>query len=642
MSRFDLEGIFWQDAQAKLRSDKTPKVEQVKSLPAPLACNFPDSIPFPCGLLEELYLPSSKPQAIMDIEVYSNYFLVNFMRLSDNRIIGFEQEIGSSLDIIAIREIISKYEIITFNGNYFDMPLLRVALAEVDNATLKVCCDDMIIHKMSPWNIEKKYRLPPFEVNHIDLIELPQGQGSLKVYGGRLHCSKMQDLPISPEAVLTRIQMDEIRSYCGNDLDVTRRLFLKLQPQIELRRTMSNQYKLDLRSKSDPQIAEIVLISEITKATGKKPGRNSITQGDFLYKAPDFISFSNPILQAALDLVTTKPFTVTAKGKIEMPRELSMLRVELGTSIYQMGMGGLHSTEGNSCHIADDEYLVVDWDVTSYYPSIILGCGLYPKQFGKVFLDVYQRIVTERIEAKATGDKVKADSLKIVLNSSFGKFGSSYSALFSPELLVQVTVTGQLSLLMLIEQLELAGITVVSANTDGVLVKCPTGDESAMQYIIKEWEELTSFNMERSDVAGHFGRDVNSYISIDLKGKAKLKGCFSIGGLSKNPSNEICNIAMIEYLKHGIPFDETIEECTDITKFISVRAVTGGAVKDGKFLGKTVRWYQSNEVKGTIKYKSNDHDVPKTLGSRPLMDLPESLPTDIDYDWYIKECYKLF
>lgn len=307
-----------------------------------------------------------------------------------------------------------------------------------------------------------------------------------------------------------------------------------------------------------------------------------------------------------------------------------------------MGMGGLHSTEGNSCHVSDDENVIVDWDVTSYYPSIILGCGLYPKQFGEVFLDVYRKIVTERIEAKANGDKVKADSLKIVLNSSFGKFGSSYSALFSPELLVQVTLTGQLALLMLIEQLELAGIAVVSANTDGVLVRCPVESEELMKQIILNWELKTTFNMERSDVAGHYGRDVNNYISVDPKGKAKLKGCFSIGGLSKNPSNEICNIAMIEYLKHGIPFDETIEECTDITKFISVRAVTGGAVKDGKFLGKTVRWYYSDQVKGTIKYKSNDHDVPKTLGARPLMNLPDDFPLDIDYKWYIKECYSCF
>jgi len=642
MARFDNEGMFWQDKQATLRSDKAPKVEQVKSLPAPLACTFKESLPFPDGRFEEAYQPSSKPQAIMDIEVYSNYFLVNFMRLSDNKILGFEQEVGSPLDKISILEILSKYEIITFNGNYFDMPLLRVALTDVDNATLKVCCDDMILQKMSPWNIEKKYRLPPFEVNHIDLIELPQGQGSLKVYGGRLHCHKMQDLPISPDAVLTRLQMDEIRTYCGNDLDVTRRLFLKLQPQIALRRTMSNQYNLDLRSKSDAQIAEIVLISEITKATGKKPGRNSVTQGQFLYKAPDFISFSNPVLQSALATVTTKPFTVTNKGKIEMPRELSMLKVALGTSTYQMGMGGLHSTEGNSCHVSDDENLIVDWDVTSYYPSIILNCELYPKQFGEVFLDVYRKIVTERIEAKDAGDKIKADALKITINSSFGKFGSSYSSLFSPELLVQVTLTGQLALLMLIEQLELAGIAVVSANTDGVLVRCPVESEELMKQIILNWELKTTFNMERSDVAGHYGRDVNSYISIDASGKSKLKGCFSIGGLSKNPSNEICNIAMIEYLKHGIPFDETIEECTDITKFISVRAVTGGAVKDGKFLGKTVRWYYSDQVKGTIKYKSNDHDVPKTLGARPLMDLPDDFPSDIDYKWYIKECYKLF
>ena len=36
-------------------------------------------------------------------------------------------------------------------------------------------------------------------------------------------------------------------------------------------------------------------------------------------------------------------------------------------------------------------------------------------------------------------------------------------------MLIQTTVTGQLALLMLIENIELAGFTVVSANTDGIV-----------------------------------------------------------------------------------------------------------------------------------------------------------------------------
>lgn len=643
MARFDLHGLWWQDSAAKLRSDKTPKVEQIKALPLPLACSL---LPTPLqnnGVGNIIDGPL--PQAIMDIEVYVNYFLVNFLRVADGVVVGFEVTACSSLDAEAVLQILSTYEVITFNGNHFDMPLLKIALSGQDNATLKLACDDIIIRDVPSYKVEQKYVLPQSPevvvVSHIDLIELPAGNGSLKVYGGRLHCQKMQDLPIAPATVLTRDQMDLIREYCGNDLEVTLLLFKKLQPQIALRRTMSNQYRLDLRSKSDAQIAEAVIVSEITAAQGKKPVRRNVVPGTFNYVMPAMVEFTTEALKEASVVVTTKPFTIDKKGKVTMPSELSLLKVQIGSSIYQMGMGGLHSTEESVYHIADDEYLLCEFDVNSYYPSIILGCQLFPKQLGKVFLEVYQALVTDRLAAKALGNKVKADALKITTNGSFGKLGSPYSALYSPELLVQVTVTGQLCLLMLIEQLESAGVSVVSANTDGVLVKCPHALERIMIGVIQKWEERTSFVMERNDVAGHYGRDVNNYISVRYDGSVKKKGVFSFGGLAKNPQNEICNIAFIEYLKFGIPFEETIEECKDITKFVTIRKVEGGAIKDGVLLGKVVRWYASTGVKGSIKYASNGNDVPKTFGCRPLMELPDVFPSDIDYKWYVKECYKL-
>jgi DNA polymerase elongation subunit (family B) len=280
--------------------------------------------------------------------------------------------------------------------------------------------------------------------------------------------------------------------------------------------------------------------------------------------------------------------------------------------------------------------------VASYYPAIILNCGLYPKQLGTAFLDVYRAIVNERLDAKHAGDKVKADALKIVVNGSFGKLGSPYSALYAPELMVQVTVTGQLSLLMLIESLEENGIPVLSANTDGIVIGCPVDLQDKMTILINDWQDATEFIMEQSTYAGIYSRDVNNYIAITHSGKVKTKGCFKAGDLAKNPSNEICNIALIRYLMHGTSFEETIESCTDITKFITLRNVNGGAVCKDKYLGKAIRWYYAKGSKETINYKKNGNLVPRSYGAKPLMDLPEQFPTDIDYEWYLAECYNLF
>jgi len=191
-----------------------------------------------------------------------------------------------------------------------------------------------------------------------------------------------------------------------------------------------------------------------------------------------------------LATVLATPFVVTDTGKMMLPKALDQA-ITIGATTYTMGIGGLHSTEQSTAHFADDNTILVDRDVASYYPRIILNSGLAPGEMGQHFLSAYRSIVERRLAAKKSGDKVTDDALKITINGSFGKFGSKYSVLYAPRLLIQTTLTGQLSLLMLIEQLEGAGISIVSANTDGIVIKCPAHLELDMDNIIGAWEMIT-------------------------------------------------------------------------------------------------------------------------------------------------------
>jgi uncharacterized membrane protein (DUF106 family) len=73
-----------------------------------------------------------------------------------------------------------------------------------------------------------------------------------------------------------------------------------------------------------------------------------------------------------------------------------------------MGIGGLHSSETTVAHVAGDRHLLIDRDVASYYPSIILTLGLYPAHLGPAFLTVYQKLVRERLAAKKKMGEIKA------------------------------------------------------------------------------------------------------------------------------------------------------------------------------------------------------------------------------------------
>ena len=574
-------------------------------------------------------------QVCCDTECYINYWLIMFLN-AQGKTKHFEMYEDHPLDIEGIKKVLASAETITFNGNGYDMPMITLALSGADNETLKVASDALIQEQLRPWDFYKRYRLEQPDWQHVDLIEpAPAVKISLKAYGARNHSKQLQDLPIEPSQVITPEQREILVEYCRNDIQTTADLYDAIEDRIELRREMSKEYGINLLSKSDAQIAEAVIKQEVEKLTGEKVRKSKISTRTFLYQVPDTIKFETEQLKNLLDFFRNVEFTAQSNGIITLSQEPP--EITIGYTRYTCGLGGLHSIDHESFYEENDEYVLVDNDVGAYYPNIILQLGLYPEALGSEFVTVFRGITEKRLEAKKNKNKLVDTSMKIMINGTFGKLGSIYSVLYAPNLLIQTTVSGQLYLLMLVEALYKYGIAIVSANTDGIVAKCPRQFENRMKQIIKSWEQHTGFAMESTSYKGLYSRDVNSYVAIKPDGSAKTKGFFATGGLSKTPTNEICSEAFVEYIKNGTPIEDTILGCTDIKKFISARSVKGGAVKDNQYLGKVCRWYYAAGESGTINYKSNGNTVPRTEGAKPCMRLPDELPDDIDYQWYIRE-----
>jgi len=131
--------------------------------------------------------------------------------------------------------------------------------------------------------------------------------------------------------------------------------------------------------------------------------------------------------------------------------------------------------------------------------------------------------------------------------------------------------------------------------------------------------------------------------------KIKTKGEFAssgpglpgAAGQKKNPNMDICTDAVVAYLKDGTPIEETIEWCTDPRRFLVVRRVTGGAMKDDEKIGKALRWYYSKDVQGGFVYAKNGNAVPESIGARLMMELVDRVPADLDFDYYIREAYAI-
>lgn len=525
---------------------------------------------------------STRAKWVMDIECYVDYFLVCFACADDREHVReFEMYPPYALDVAGVTRMLESVTACTFNGNSYDMPMLSAALLGYDCAQLKWLSDQIIQEGLRPWDIERQYNIrPPSFVDHVDLIEIMPGQHGLKMYMAKMHSPRIQELPLPPESSIAPEMRPVLRQYCRNDLNGTIDAVKKFSKEIALRESMSAEYGIDLRSKSDAQIAEAVIKHEL----GFYVERPTWAVGTwFNYDPPAFLAYQTPMLQELLRVVRNARFVI-GPNAVEMPPELDSAKIKIGNSTYRLGIGGLHSSESSAFHVADAVAGLQDVDVASFYPKLMLNSGAFPPQMGPAFIQVFNSIVERRLAAKAAGDKSTADSLKITINGTFGKTLSKWGILSAPKLGIQTTITGQLSLLMLIEMLELCGIPVVSANTDGIVIKCPRALEWLRDQVVADWERRTGLQTEANDYAAIYSRDVNNYIAVKAKDyDVKLKGEYAppvpVGGSWPNPGGEVCVDAIIAYLKHGTPLADTIRACRDVRKFVYVRTVTGGGVK---------------------------------------------------------------
>lgn len=662
--RADSMGLFWTEPKV-IKPPPAEKIKRVPPEPTWLADDFLPNLTEAQNWNPDLYTAQELWAAcalgekhVFDIENYPNYFLIMFKSLETGKICYFEKTQEHDLAIPTLKRVIESLCIIGFNSKNYDIPMLALALAGKSFEELQLAQSMIIEQREQPYMVLRQFKVKNLDVNHIDLIEVAPLAGSLKEYGGRMHTQHMQDLPFDPHKPLDVCREEKIailRYYCENDLTNTEDLYKDLKKSIDIREDLGQQYGLDLRSKSDAQIAEAVISSEMVKLTGVKPKRQEIMPGTaYYYQAPLYLNYKSEMMQWVMSTIAQVPFVVSEYGRINLPDQMKDLKVLINETEYQIGIGGLHSCESNKAHFACKEYLLKERDVASYYPMIILNLMLCPENLGANFLRIYQTIVTQRLEAKAnaakaTTDKDRrhwkriADLLKITINGTFGKLGNKWSIMFSPRLLLQVTITGQLSLLYLIEKLELAGIQVVSANTDGIVIKCLRSREAECDAIIAAWEKETNFETDETPYNALLSRSVNDYLAVKVKGGVKGKGGLGWGltRLHKNPVNGVCIKALEEFLQHGTSIEETVRSCTDVRQFLTVRKVTGGAVRDGVYLGKAIRWYYAKDAPGEIVYAKSGNKVPKSDGALGLMQLPDQLPENVDFDRYIVEAYEM-
>jgi hypothetical protein len=544
---------------------------------------------------------------------------------------------------------------VSFNGIGFDTPVMSAAASGVPTYLVKRLATQLIEDTVSYWDAHKSFDFKPMKFDHIDISEVAPGvRISLKAYAGRMGYPTMQDMPIPHDVDPTPDQYPMIEEYCFNDCGVTKALFLTQQTELDLRREISAEHNIDVRSKSDAQVAEAVL----KKVCGL--GGNSKTVKLVRYTAPEFIKTDSPLINDIIAKMNAHEFTINmANGQLESPDFLKE-PVKIGCGSYQLGVGGVHSTHDEVVCVWATEYVKVsDVDVASYYPKIMLEAGFMPKfegNKGELFIEAYRKIYNTRVAAKRAGNKKVSNSLKILLNGTFGKLGSKYAAFYSPDLLLAVTLTGQLNLICLIHELEKqVGVLVQSANTDGICIVYPPDLRDFVLDTVQQNSTRTGFEYEETSYGVIALANVNNYIAItndadvalispteqiayskQKGGKAKRKGLFASTDpkenplyLMKNPTMEVCSNLAVDYLRDGTHPRDGIAKYTNMKDYVAIRAVKGGGIQFDHFDEvdnwvlvedkgtKDNVWFSATTGKSTIR-KSKPHPVEIGAGGEPF------------------------
>ena len=373
------------------------------------------------------------------------------------------------------------------------------------------------------------------------------------------------------------------------------RLFMD---EILLRYNLSRAYGVNLLNSSRSNIADKLFIKfysefsglDYSRWGGKKTERKAMAFKKVIF---DNIKFKTPELQEFLE--DMKSVVIYSISDDAFKRE-----VKLGNLKYTIAKGGLHSQDiPRELIIKPDEYIYVHWDISSFYPSIMSVYKIAPKHMDEfAFVKLITWLKDTRIAAKHSAEPLidgipkdlVAGALKIVINSIYGILGFEYGDFCDRLAVLKVTINGQLMIMMLCEELELNGIEVVSANTDGIVVKLENNKRELFNEIADRWKKYTGLDADSEEYDRYINRDINNYVIKELNGKVSYKGALNpemyLSDLSKGYNMPIVAKAVVNYFLEGKPVLDTLYEEENILMFCKTENIGKQfhvATSSGKF-----------------------------------------------------------
>ena len=520
---------------------------------------------------------------------------------------------------------------IGYNIREYDAYIFKAILAGFDPYEIS---NFIVNHKNKGYefsNVLKEYPL-----NTFDLIQLNTSLKQLEGFQG--HAIYESDVPFDIDRELTPDELHEMIIYCKNDVQETMNLFLMFKSDFDSQIELINEFKLPLSyiSRTQTQLTATILKAE-------------------RYKCEDEFNLTFP---AYLDRIKKYKYIVDWYKDPENRDYKKSLKADVAGVPHIFAWGGLHGAipkyhgEGYYLHI----------DVNSYYPSLMITHDYFsravPAEGKERFKRMYHENLSLKKQIKTAPEsekeylKRKRTAYKLICNKTYGGFKDKYNPLYDPLMSNNVTVTGQLALLLLIEMLE-PHVHLIQSNTDGLIIKLSSLDDyELVDDIAYEWEKLTGVKLGFDSVITKiFQKDVNNYLFVDCEGNIESKGAY-VKSLSPTDNDlPILNKALKEYMVNNTPIEETINRADDVIDFQKIVKLSSSYKyvmhNNEIYTNKCYRVFASKDPCDGIIYKCKSHDKRDKFANTPERCLIENgdvtgikVPAVLDREWYIQEAYK--
>jgi len=635
----------------------------------------------------------NKKHWVMDYETLYNCFIGVFesYKTKETKIFVVHDLRNDFNDFITFIEkcITEKEWHISYNGLAFDAQITHHIL---DNyhlwKNLTGCEIANIIYKYSQSTIEKtnrnefsEYPQWQMKIGQIDLFKMhhwdnPAKRSSLKWIQYSMDWENILEMPINHTNPITTLEeIDTILEYCINDVKSTKEIYNRSKSQVELRKELTNTYKINMFSASEPRISKEIFAYYLSKKLNipksqlknMRTNRNVIKMKDIILP---YINFTSREFSTLLERFNALEINAkNLKGSFKYSINYKDVKTDFG-------LGGVHGARKKGVYESNEDMIIMSSDVTSFYPNLAIRNKWSPGHFPvDAFCDQYEWFFEER--KKISKSNPMNYVYKIILNSTFGLSNDENSFFYDPELCMRITVNGQLSLMMLYEQImeRIPGAVALIHNTDGVETMIPKKYYDDYMAICSEWEKTTNLLLEHDQYQKLVLGDVNNYIAInnykevditkwrEIKqsephylfkvnndkfsyAAVKLKGRFDFHNLQlhKNKSKLVIPKAIYQYFVHNI----LPENYLSINKNILDYCIGGKSIGDWMCVSRTIkegllhetklqkinRYYITNKGVKIIKVNKKDKREIQLEEGRWLQSIYNNMVIEPKWDQY--------